>query len=281
MPYKKIYFAKSLIEGYDGNMLSYMNSGRRDYHRTPIPTYSRGAWEIQAVLKGTIAPVFPGGSAPRFREQALWAFPPASRHGWAGHRDSPAEILVFHFSHISKELAELVSREESLCLPLEEGDKDLLRGLYDDLYREYCSIGPLYALKSRICADRLALLFCSRFGALPGSPGRSEQNIVDNAVALFSSEMEYGISLEEICGRIGISAAHLRRLFHKVRGGSPRETFEEIRMKRARELCSFTSYSLSEIARACGYAEHSSFTKAYVRYWKLPPSRIRNTGIPD
>ncbi len=258
-------------------MLTYMNSGLRDYYSNPIPTYQRGAWEIQAVLKGRIRIAYPESGDSQLTENTLWIFPPGSRHGWEGIKNQRAEILVFHFSRVSRELAEIVEGSRSLGFTLKEEEALYIRNLYRELYPEYSSMGPLYDLKSRICADRLALLFCSRFENRLNSQHQTDKHIVEKAIALFSSELEHGITIKEISERIGFSVPHLRRLFHSVTGGSPRSCFDQIRMKRAEELCEFTDYSLGEIARACGYAEHSSFTKAYVRYWKIPPSRLRES----
>jgi len=260
-------------------MLSYMNSGIRDYHQNPIRTYKRGVWEIQAVLSGQIAPVIPEQVAQDFREMTLWVFPPGSIHGWDGIRDRPAEILVFHFSQVAEELKNLPYREGYLSLSLNREEGIFLQDLFDRLYEEYPGTGSLYALKSRMTADGLALLICSRFSSFLAPAQQNEKNIVENAVALFSSELEYGISLNEIASRMGFSVAHMRRLFHKILDASPRSVFEEIRMKRAGELCRNTGYSMNEIAQACGYAEHSSFTKAFVRYWQRTPSETRSDRL--
>ncbi len=90
--------------------------------------------------------------------------------------------------------------------------------------------------------------------------------------------MHFGINLIDISERTAVSAAQLRRLFHQIRGNSPRKALEDIRMNRARELSCNTDYSFLEIAQACGFSEQSAFSKAFIRYWKLTPTEVRNCG---
>ncbi|MDC7232073.1 MAG: helix-turn-helix transcriptional regulator [Spirochaetales bacterium] len=262
-------------------MLSYLNSGIREYHNKPQSTYRRGVWEFQAVISGSISPVFHSAPSLDFRNKTLWVFPPDSIHGWKGLKDSPAEILVFHFSTIAEELEKLFREKKFLSIDLSEKEISVLKEDYDLLFREYSDMGDLYSLKSRITSDRLSLLVCTKVAGLSSGSRIYDNSIVDNAIALFSSEMEYGINLTEIADRLGLSISHLRRLFHRVKGSSPRVILEEIRMKRAHELCLYTAYSFGDIAGACGFAEQSSFSKAFCRYWNRTPSEARKLGISN
>lgn len=261
-------------------MLTYIASGSRDYYKTPARTGQRGVWEFQAVTQGTIAPVFQFNDILSFQSSTLWIFPPESIHGWAGRKGEAAEVLVFHFSIVPNELENLCRGRDSLSFKITEEEILDLKKLHAELFREYETMDELYSLKSRMAVDRLTLMACEKNANLiKRDRSTFARHIVEKSEALFRAEMHLGINLLTISEKLGVSAAHLRRIFHQVKEKSPRSALEEIRMERAAELSCRTDYSFLEIAQACGFSEQSAFTKAFCRYWKRTPSEARADGL--
>jgi len=260
-------------------MLTYLNSGIRDYYNNPVRTIRRGAWEFQAVIEGEISPVFINSGKKNLQRKTLWVFPPDFSHGWDGKEKNTAEIIVFHFSIVAGELNDLCQNRSYLSISLTEEEILQIKKIYQILNSAFLNPGKLFSLKSHIAVDQLSLLICSKnenFIKIPESDyGR---NIVEKALALFSSEMHHGPDIIEISKEVGVSSSHLRRLFHKIKGANPRTVLEELRMTRAMELACFTSYTFLEIANTCGFSNQSAFTKAFCRYWNTTPTEARKEG---
>ncbi|MCK5156447.1 MAG: helix-turn-helix transcriptional regulator [Spirochaetales bacterium] len=258
-------------------MLSYLSLGIRNYYQKPIRTIRRGAWEFQAVIQGAISPVFLNKNKQNLQKKTLWVFPPDFSHGWHGE-EKTAEIVVFHFSQVADELISICQKSSYISISLEDEEIVQLLKIYQTLHAEFSNPGWLYSLKSRIAADQLALLICFKNKNLLKKPGSDYgRNIVEKAMALFSSGMHLAPNIIEISKEIGVSVSHLRRLFHKIKGANPRSVLEEIRMTRAMELSCFTDYTFLEIANTCGFSDQSAFTKAFCRYWEATPTEARKT----
>lgn len=278
LPNGGVNFAKSLICLYAGPMLTYLSSGERNYFDRPIHLHSRGVWEIQAVIRGSIAPTFANGERGVWARRTLFIFPPESIHGWTGQAEEHADIVVFHFSTMPREMQRLCSGNNNLRLVLDDDEARLIEQMFRQLAGDYPGPSAVATLRSRIVSDQITLLSVLHVGANGNVTREGEQLLVSRAISLFSEEMQWGIRSNEIAQKLDMNPSHLRRLFHRVAGRSPREVFEEMRMKRARELCINSSYALGFIAGVCGYAEQSSFSKAVWRYWGRSPSNLRRNA---
>ncbi len=256
-------------------MLTYLSSGSRRYDQLPVPLHIRRVWEFQAVLKGSISPVLPGGEEPP-AERSLFCFRPDAPHGWSAPAEQRSQIVVFHFSSVAPEFARTFADRTSLCVSLEANDVTTLRELFRDAVADISRPGLPSVLHSRILADRLALLMTKELAdATFATAEHYGRSVVDRAESLYRAEMHLGIDANQIAERLGLSTSHLRRLFHKVAGRSPRESFSELRMERALELCTSTGRTMLEIAMDCGFADQSSLTRAFRHRWGQSPLRAR------
>ena len=57
----------------------------------------------------------------------MWIVPPTVSHGWTGHVDQAAEVVVFQFSDIPDLLANYVNEQEVWSVPLSEQDRQNLQ----------------------------------------------------------------------------------------------------------------------------------------------------------
>ena len=83
------------------------------------------------------------------------------------------------------------------------------------------------------------------------------------------------LNLNEMARRVHCSPAHFRRLFEARLGIAPARYQMQCRMERARGLLQFTSLPIGQIAEQLGFADASSFSKAFVRAWEQRPSKMR------
>ena len=72
-------------------------------------------------------------------------------------------------------------------------------------------------------------------------------------------------TVEELAGRLGMSAGHFSRAFRRSTGAAPRQWLIRQRIDAAIDKLLMTSDPLVEIALACGFAEQTHFTRTFTR----------------
>ena len=258
-------------------MLPYWSDGLRRYDIRPILPSVRNNWEFQAVLDGEITPSGPGYADSPPKSRTLWLFSPLSLHGWKSSSGQSAEIAVFHFTQIPEPAFRLIEGKDSLCVDLKDDDIRTIKDCVKAVKRAYKDRNALSSLVFRSVMDRLSLIVCRPWADQFAFSGRErDEAVVSQVESLFRAEPEWGI--DDIASRIGLSAAHLRRLFRRYRYVSPRESRERIIMERARGILVHSHFDILEVALACGFTGHSAFSRAYRRYWGETPGETRRSG---
>ena len=82
-------------------------------------------------------------------------------------------------------------------------------------------------------------------------------------------------NLLSVAAAIGISMTQLERDFRKVFGMTPRAFLHVLRLEQARALLEDASLSIAQIAHACGYADHSAFSRRFLREFGTTPTAYR------
>ena len=90
-------------------------------------------------------------------------------------------------------------------------------------------------------------------------------------------KLHLDINIEQIAHELHLSSGHLRYLFKKYKGISPKAYLTEIRMNRAAELLKTTDYTVGEISKSVGYEDALCFSKAFKKIKKLSPYNYRIT----
>jgi AraC-like DNA-binding protein len=237
----------------------------------------RSFWEFQAVVAGEIAPRSAAGVGA-FSSRALWVSAPGHSHLWAGRADAPAEVVVFHFTAPEPELAELVQESSGMLrIDLLPEDVERLKCWHDSVSEEYVRPNGLTHLKVRRILDGLTLLVLDRAGfqarALSDDIDRER---VDAARYWYERSLPSHPQVSDVAAAIGVSEVHLRRIFAKQLGRSPKAIFQEILFAHAERLLTATSMTLEAIAADCGYANASSFSRAYKAFKGEAPGRRRS-----
>lgn len=263
-------------------MLRYLAYGPRRYGVRPVFPTRRERWELEGALSGRIAPVIPGGPRLPPQERRLWLLPPHHGHGWTG---DGGEATVAVLSPVKVPLA----IERAAVRAAAQGGLlhwDMRRDDAVWLAREIEALVPRYAHPDAVDLlrqERLVLEVCIRaLGAQPPGlvevPDDDPQRQIDAAMTWFAHHLGEGVGSLEMADALRISPAHLRRLFHRVLGASPREVFNRFRLQHADQMLISTSLPLDEIAAACGFASASTFCRAYLRSRGRSPGRTRASG---
>ena len=258
-------------------MLHYLGSGERRYHNKPIATTKRLVWEFQAVISGKIAPMFPN-RRPQLQESMLWIFTPKCRHGWDGEADGVAEVCVFQFASVPAQLQDIVEQSGHVAVPLTEADCQFLRERATEARKELLEPSSITLLRHQRLLLDLTLLALGNLDLVDrheATTTATPRHQVDAAMAWFRQHLDEAPTQVDVAEAINCSPAHLRRLFHRVLGASPRDVLEQIRFQVACELLSDTSLSLDAVAMQCGLGSASAFSRAFSKRLLIAPSEWR------
>jgi len=254
-------------------MLTYCSTGERNYYLKPVNICTRHYWEYQIFLTGDSCPIFNDSPKHHIPAGNFWLFHPDCPHGWKAPINSSCEVAVFHFTEVPELLRQFFHNHSEMVIELSSKDCEIIRELARKIGPEVIHPDIMSTLRYRICRDRLSLLFLEKINQIETIVDFSnEKQIVHAAEGWFCSHMDEGICVEETASKMGYSVSHLRRIFQKVKGVPPKTVFTEYRMHRATELLHLGNIPIVEIAIECGYSAHSTFTRAFKKFYGIPPS---------
>jgi AraC family transcriptional regulator of adaptative response / DNA-3-methyladenine glycosylase II len=112
----------------------------------------------------------------------------------------------------------------------------------------------------------------------PGIPAwAGTSNTVSRALRLISETGLENSGIEALAGHLGIGSPHLRRLFLKHLGASPRAVAQTRRLHFAKRLIDETNLSMTQIAVAAGFGSVRRFNAAIRATYQRTPTQIRGT----
>jgi AraC family transcriptional regulator len=95
----------------------------------------------------------------------------------------------------------------------------------------------------------------------------------------FIRDHAYGaLRAADAAGAAGVHPVLLSRWFRRVHGVTVGEFVRRLRLERACALLVSSRKPLSEIALACGFADHAHFTRSFRRHMHIVPSEYRRAA---
>ena len=109
--------------------------------------------------------------------------------------------------------------------------------------------------------------------ALPGAA--QAHPVVRRAVQYITDHFDQPLSIQSLADELEVSPSYFSALFSKCMGIGFHEYLTRFRVEEARQLLTATQYPINEIAVTVGYADQSSFTKAFKRVTGITPYQLR------
>jgi AraC family transcriptional regulator, regulatory protein of adaptative response / DNA-3-methyladenine glycosylase II len=144
-------------------------------------------------------------------------------------------------------------------------------------------LGNCRFLPSAAAAEQAGFRPCLRCRpeAAPGTPAWSGTGAtISRALRLIAEGALDTDRVDDLAGRLGIGARHLRRLFVEHLGAPPILVAQTQRVHLAKRLIDETSLPMHDIAISSGFSSVRRFNDAIVGAYGLPPSRLRNSVAP-
>ena len=90
-----------------------------------------------------------------------------------------------------------------------------------------------------------------------------QDQLVLSAIAVMEDAVEERLRMTALAEQLAVSADKLERAFHAAVGISPGSYYRRLRLRRAADLLAHSSLPVREVALACGFANMSSFARAF------------------
>lgn len=111
---------------------------------------------------------------------------------------------------------------------------------------------------------------------VPWSPAwLGTEAVVRRAMGIIDDGFLNRHSVEELSGRLGMSARHLTRLFDQHIGASPNQVAITHRLHKAKRLITDTHRPFTEIAFEAGFGSVKRFNEVIKEAYKRSPSQLR------
>lgn len=125
----------------------------------------------------------------------------------------------------------------------------------------------------------LDILFQIYFESLPEYSSQEypacHDALVNAATTYIDQNLTGKILIDQICQSVGTNASTLNFKFRREFNLSIGQYIVEQRIKKARKLLISTSYSISEIAKRCGFEDVYYFSNTFKKVQGVSPSRYR------
>ena len=103
-----------------------------------------------------------------------------------------------------------------------------------------------------------------------------EELLSEKIIAYLHKHFSENIQLEETSKNIGASTSSIMHKLKKETGKTFSQHLNEVRIKEAKRLLTFTSLPLGEISIRCGFKDQSYFTKVFTKNINIGPREFRN-----
>ncbi|SFL90517.1 helix-turn-helix domain-containing protein [Marinobacter zhejiangensis] len=248
-----------------------------NHHALSIYT-QRGDKAARVVDGQAVSHGFPG---------AACLFPAGSQSTWL--IDGPFEFFHLYFS--DRDIARCAA-ETWDCEP----DRVRLSELYhgnDPLLAQagqLLSLSDWQAAGQTMAMDHLAqwllLQIVSRHStvqkATPELTGQLSQRYQRLLQERIDAELDQPLTLADMASWVNLSPYHFARLFRASFGCAPYQYVLEQRLIRARQLLRQPTSKITAVALACGFNDHSQFSRAFRKRYGVTPSGFRATsGLVD
>ncbi|KTC92584.1 MULTISPECIES: AlkA N-terminal domain-containing protein [Legionella] len=112
------------------------------------------------------------------------------------------------------------------------------------------------------------------------APGNAPADSTRRIAYLIARQLEEklirdGANLEDIAQQFSIGSRQLRRILQKEFGVSPIELIQTRRLLLAKQLLTETRLPIIKVAFASGFSSLRRFNDAFIRHYKMPPTRLR------
>lgn len=107
----------------------------------------------------------------------------------------------------------------------------------------------------------------------------AHNGLVTRSLDFIHAHYMESITVLNIAEYLGIHRAYLSEIFVRETGMPPYKYIQKLKMRKAEQLLKETNAPVTEIALSLGYPDVYSFTKAFTKYFTMPPGKMRKLAL--
>ncbi|PZE20229.1 helix-turn-helix transcriptional regulator [Paenibacillus xerothermodurans] len=135
--------------------------------------------------------------------------------------------------------------------------------------------GTLYVFIAKLLALYAAGLYTGSFRSRPSTNDHIRNMALLQPVLRFiQSQLHKPISVRELASLAGMSDKYFITYFKKTVGLTPGQYIYQLKMNKARDYLYQKTHAVKDIAHLLGYPDPYTFSKAFKKYYHVPPSRF-------
>lgn len=101
---------------------------------------------------------------------------------------------------------------------------------------------------------------------------------IERAKVIMFENIQKNIDIKEIAANLGISYSLFRKVFKEYTGYAPANYFQELKLRKAKELLSETNHSIKQIAYELNFSSYEYFLSFFKKKVSMTPMEYRNMG---
>ena len=101
---------------------------------------------------------------------------------------------------------------------------------------------------------------------------------IERAKVIMCENILKNLDLKELAQNLGISYSLFRKVFKEYTGYSPAQYFQELKLRKAKEMLTETNHSIKEVAFELNFNSYEYFLSFFKKKVGTTPMEYRNTG---
>ena len=182
---------------------------------------------------------------------------------WVGF-DGPLADLIFSKSILKKDHP-----------VLDIGDHEVLLNQFLKIFNLLEMRKPGFE-KVAACYVPVMLAFIESFLKMKPLQGKRIESIVQKAQVVLSENFDQPVDFHHLAAELAVSYSWFRKMFKAYTGISPHQYVLKLRLQKARDILTYTSKSIKEVAFECGFESPYYFSKYFKADTNYTPSDFRD-----
>lgn len=213
------------------------------------------------------------------KENQLFILPKNSIHSYGANVECPWSIYWVHFKgdqayYFAKDF------EEPVTISLSNDSRKSLRiSLFDEMYNVLSQgFEEEQLIYSSICLKHFLGTFKFLEKLSEGKKVLDNEfgvNIIHLATHFMNDNIDKNISINDIAKHYGYSSSYFYRLFYNSIGYSPKEYFNQLKIRKACFLLVQTNYKICQIAQMVGFDDPYYFSRMFSKFMNKSPQMYR------
>ncbi len=226
-------------------------------------------WEITYVDDGSLITDI-DGKEYILNPQEIIFYAPGQEHNQRTTSTCSYLTIVFDMD-INKEEAELLKNK---VFKASQREADIL-SWFNKSSKEYNNLTPMI-LTSAVQMFIVSILSNNQNATYKPIITKMQQkydNELLGEIALYIQENIYSpLNVEDICQRFSLSRSSIQTLFAKNLNTSPKQYISDLKFAKAKQMIKESTYSISEIARICGFSSIHYFSRVFKEKYGVTPT---------